>query len=180
MLREPAVPRKSPLAVPLAMSAALMVLLSACASIPPPTGTMSRARSSLKAAEQAGAADADPVDMEFARGKLEQAGKAIADGKNGLAGDLAEESLADSHLAQTKAELATMRARVQSQQQDNQRLRRQLLDRAARQQAAAAPATSSSVQELPQTVLPMPAPPSSAPSSPQPASAGSAKQGGSK
>jgi len=178
MLREPAVPRKSPLTVPLTLSAALVILLSACASIPPPTGAMSRARSSLKAAQQAGAADADPVDLEFARGKLEQANKAISDGKNGLAGDLAEESLADSQLALTKARLASMRARVQSQLKENQRLRKQLLERAAGHAAAAEPASASSVQELPQTVLPMPAPPSSAPPAPQPAAAGSSRQGG--
>ena len=78
---------------------------------------------------------------EFDRGKLEQANKAIADGKNALAGDLAEESLADSHLAQTKAELATMRARVEAQKKENERLRKQLLDRAARQHTVAAPAS---------------------------------------
>lgn len=178
MLREPAVPRISPLAVSLAVSAALMVLLSSCASIPPPTDVMSRAQASLKAARAAGAADADPVDLEFARGKLEQAGKAMANGKNGPAGDLAEESLADSRLAQTKAELATMLSRVRAQRKENQRLRKQLLDLAATPPAAATPAASSSVQELPQTVLPMPSPPSSAAPPPQPAAASSTVQGG--
>ena len=179
MLREPAVPRRSPRVLSLMLPAALVALMAACASIPPPTDLMSRAQEGLKAAEQAGAADADPVDLNFARGKLEQARQALAKGKNGPAGDLAQESLADSRLAQTNARLASMRAQVQAQRKENARLRRQLLDRAAaRQQAAASAATPSSVQELPQTVLPEPAAPASAPASPQPARASSSMQEG--
>lgn len=140
-----------------------IMLLAACASIPPPNATMSRAQASIQAAEKAGAADADPVDLDFARGKYAQAQTAMTARKYGLASNLAEESLADSRLARTKARLATMRTRIQAQTRENARLRKQLLEQpaaaAAPSQAPAAPAA----HELPETVLPMPSVPSSAP-----------------
>jgi hypothetical protein len=176
MLRKPADSRIRFRALPWLPLAAVVALVAACASIPPPTDAMSRAQSQLKAAEQAGAADADPVDLEFARARFKQAQQALQDGKNGKAADLAQESLADSGLALTKARLATMRSRVEAQRKENQRLRRQLLEHAAGHSRSAAPASAdSSVQELPQTVLPAPAPPSS--TAPAPTS-GTTTQGG--
>lgn len=174
MLRKPAdsrIPLRASLWLPLA---AAVALLAACASIPPPTDAMSRAQARLQAAEQAGASDADPVDLQFARGKYGQAQQALEAGKNGKAAELAQESLADSGLALTKARLASMRAQVEAQRKENQRLRRQLLQKAAAKAAAASPAPAdSSVQELPQTVLPSPAAPASAAPSPTPAPAAS-------
>ncbi|MBB6184256.1 DUF4398 domain-containing protein [Oleiagrimonas soli] len=126
---------------------------------------MSRAQSSLQAAQKAGAGDADPVDLEFARGKYQQAQTALNDGKNQQAADLAQESIADSQLALTKARLATLRGQIRTQTAENARLRKQLLDDAAKAQASSAPAPASSasgVEELPQTVLPSPASPAPA------------------
>lgn len=174
MLRKPADSRIPFRALPWLPLAAVVALVSACASIPPPTGIMSRAQANLKAAERAGAADADPVDLEFARGKYQQAQQALAAGKNDAAADRAQESLADSGLALTKARLASLRAQVEAQRKENERLNRQLLEHAAAQSAASSPAPAdSSVEELPQTVLPSPAPPSSAPPPPAPAPAAS-------
>lgn len=156
-----------------ATATAIVTLLASCASIPPPTSTMSRAQSSLQAAQKAGAGDADPVDLEFARGKYQQAQTALGNGKNALAADLANESIADSQLALTKARLATLRGQISAQTKENTRLRKQLLERAAKARPAAVPQapSSSDVQELPQTVLP-------APASPAPASSSDAVQEG--
>lgn len=139
-----------------------MVLIAACASIPPPTSTMSRAESSIQAAKKAGAADADPVDLDFAQGKYGQAKAAMAAKKYGQASDLAEESLADSNLALTKARLATLRNRIQSQSRENARLRKQLLE-SAPSASSPPPASIDSATQLPETVLPSPAASSGAP-----------------
>ncbi len=173
MLRKPSKPSDYPRALSRLLPWASVVLLAACASIPPPTGIMSRARAAIDAAQQAGAADADPVDLAFARGKLQQAQQAMGKGKNGKARDLAQESLADSQLALTKARLATLRARVAAQRKENQRLQNQLLQRAPAPGKTVAPGSGGTVEELPQAVLPMPAPPSSAASPVQPAAAAS-------
>jgi hypothetical protein len=176
MLRKPTDARVRFRALPWLPLAAVVALVAACASIPPPTDAMSRAQAQLKAAQQAGAADADPVDLEFARARFKQAQQAMQAGKNGKAADLAQESLADSGLALTKARLATMRSRVEAQRKENQRLRRQLLDHATGQNGKATPASSdSSVQELPQTVMPAPAQPSS--TAPAPASSSASQEG---
>ncbi len=162
MLRKPAYSRIPFRALSWLPLAAVVALVAACASIPPPTDAMSRAQASVKAAEQAGAADADPVDLEFARGKLGQARQAISAGKNALAADLAQESLADSQLALTKARLATLRSRIDAQGRENKRLRHDLLESPPASAATPAPAASS-VQELPQMTLPTPASSTSAP-----------------
>jgi hypothetical protein len=172
MLRKPADSRIPFRALPWLPLATVVALLSACASIPPPTGTMSRAQASVQAAQRAGAADADPVDLEFARGKLQQAQQALSAGKNAQAASLAQESLADSHLALTKARLATMRGKVDAQRKENARLNKQLLEQPAKS-AAPASAGSSSVQELPQMTLSSPAASSSTP-----APAATTEQGG--
>jgi hypothetical protein len=139
---------------------ALLALVSGCASIPPPTSAMHSAKAGIQAAEQAGAADADPVDLDFARSKFTQAQAVMQTGKYGPAGDLANESIADSRLALTKARLAKVRSLIGKQTRENQRLRKQLT---APPPVPAEPSSSPDVQELPQTVLPAPAEPASTP-----------------
>jgi hypothetical protein len=124
---------------------------------------MSRAKAGIEAATRAGAADADPVDLDFARGKYTQAQAAMQAKKYSLASNLADESMADSNLAVTKARLASMRSRIKSQTLENARLRKQLLDHAPAAASSTSPPTDSGTRELPQTVLPAPSMPSSAP-----------------
>ena len=165
----------------LARTAALVMalsLLAACASTPPPTDTINRAQSMLDAAKQAGAADYDPVDLDFAGKKFDQAQAAMAQNDYDQAHDLAEESVADSQLAMTKSQLANVRDKVKKAAAENARLRQQLLEKqqASQSAAPAAPAQDNSQNsdgtELPQQVLPMPSAPAPA------SSAGQTTEGG--
>jgi hypothetical protein len=111
-----------------ALVLAVSLALSSCASVPPPDSAMNQAQAQLQAARDAGAADYDPVDFGFAQDKFQQAQAAMADRKYALAGDLADESRADSTLARTKALLGQARAQIQSKTDANSQLRSQNAD----------------------------------------------------
>lgn len=154
-------------------TASALLLLAACASVPPPTNLMQRAKQQMDAARAARAADYAPVDLTFAKQRYEEAQTAMGAEKYALARDMANESLADGRLAETRAELATARKQIRQQNAENKRLRAQLLN---------APASSQSSNGgnggLPtQIVLPQPAPAASAPA--HPASSGRPSTGGS-
>lgn len=144
------------------MLVAGLLALAGCASIPPPNGAMDLAQSQLQSARDAGAADYDPVDLDFARDKFQQAQGAMAARKYALAADLAEESRADAELARVKANLGAARAKIQTKMDENAQLR---------EQGAAAAAAAAAEFAKP---LPMPALSGTAPA---PASAASVSAG---
>ncbi len=146
----PGTPRHFALAGAAALAAALV---AGCASVPPPTATMARAQNQLQAAQQAQAADYDPVDLEFAKGRFQQAQAAMDARKYAQAADLAEESLADGRLAQARSQVAALREQIRSKTEENARLRTRLLDNPAPPQRSAPSHTT----ELPEQVLPAPA-----------------------
>ena len=102
---------------------ALALALAACATIPPPDGTMNQAQNQLQMARDAGAADYAPVDLDFAQNKFQQAQAAMVGQNYRDAAKLASESVADGELAQAKAKLGAARAQVQSKVKENDRLR---------------------------------------------------------
>ncbi len=108
-------------------AASALALLAACASVPPPTGLVQRAQQQLEAARDAQADDYAPVDMTFAEQRLQAAQAAMNAGKYAQARDMANESLADGRLAQTRAELAVARKEIKARSAENKRLRQQLL-----------------------------------------------------
>lgn len=143
---------------------AVALLLAGCASVPPPTALMARAEQQLDAARQAHAADFAPVDYGFATQRYQAAQAAVSAGKYDVATDMANESLADARLAQTRAELAAVRRQVKAQRAENTRLRQQLL-----KAPAAASTSGSTAGGLPsQVVLPQPTYPTHAASTPAP------------
>lgn len=159
----------------LAGAAALAALVAGCASVPPPTAAMARAQNQLQAAQEAQAADYDPVDLDFAKGRFQQAQAAMNARKYAQAADLAEESLADGRLAQTRAQVGALREQIRSKTEENTRLRARLLDNPAPPPSAAPAAPASSTTELPEQVLPAPA--SSEPDSGLPPAGGDGDQG---
>ena len=104
-------------------TAALVLALAGCATVPPPDNSMNQAQAQLQAARDADAADYAPVDLGFAQDKFQQAQMAMAARKYANAADLAEESRADAELARAKARLAAARSQIQSKVQENTRLR---------------------------------------------------------
>ena len=137
------------------------LLLTGCASVPPPDSAMNAAQGQLQAARDAQAADYAPVDLGFAQDKFQQAQAAMAQRDYEDAATLAEEARADAELARAKARLASARAQMQSKLEENNALRAEgghIGTDAAPAPAAPAPAGARLPVEQPQD---MPAPPAS-------------------
>lgn len=107
--------------------AALTMLLAGCASLPPPTGSMAQAEGLLASAEAADAATWAPLELGFARDKLDQAHAAMAEEEYELAAALAAESQVNAELARVKSELGKVREQIEAATAENQRARQQLL-----------------------------------------------------
>ena len=142
----------------LILSAAL--LLTGCASVPPPDSAMNAAQGQLQAARDAQAADYAPVDLGFAQDKFQQAQAAMAQRDYEDAATLAEEARADAELARAKARLAAARAQMQSKLEENNALRAEgsRIGTDAPMAPDAAPAGTRLPVDQPQD---MPAPPAS-------------------
>jgi hypothetical protein len=82
-----------------------LVLLSACASTPPPSEELAVGRAAVDRATTAAAADA-PVAVSSARDKLDRANQAYANKDYVLARQLAEQAEADATLAEAQARTA--------------------------------------------------------------------------
>ncbi len=82
---------------------AMMAGLAACASTPVPNEKIAVAKSSVQRAEQAGAPELAPVELQVARDKLARAEKAAADHDAQPATMLAEQANADAQLAEATA-----------------------------------------------------------------------------
>lgn len=106
---------------------AAILLLAGCASVPPPTGSLSQAGSLLASAEAAGAATWAPLELSFAMDKLEKARAAMSEEDYELAAALAAESQVNSELARVKSELGKVREQIENLIAENQRAREQLL-----------------------------------------------------
>jgi hypothetical protein len=108
--------------------ALVFATLAGCASVPPPDGSMNQALAQLQAARDAGAADYDPVDLDYAQSKFRQAQAAMAAKKYDEASVLADESRADSELARAKARLGAARAQNSSKSKENAQMRVEMID----------------------------------------------------
>lgn len=89
-----------------AVSGAALVLLGACASVPPPVAEMATARTSVASAESAGALQQAPTEFLSAREKLAQSETALRNKNNTEARRLAEEATADANVAERKTRAA--------------------------------------------------------------------------
>jgi hypothetical protein len=109
---------KSKLAAPFISLTAGILLLTACASTPPPTQEISAAEQSMVDAEQARVAQYALPELQEARGKLAAARTAVLNEEMEQAKRLALEASAGIKLASAKAELAKAEA-VNSDMQKN-------------------------------------------------------------
>lgn len=87
-----------------ALGAAIALSAAGCVTTPIPNEKIAVAKSSVQAAEQAGAPELAPVEMAAARDKLARAEKAAADRNAQPATDLAEQANADAQLAEATAQ----------------------------------------------------------------------------
>jgi hypothetical protein len=83
---------------------AVLLALAGCASAPPPNDHIAVAKASVSRAEQAGAPQLAPVELQTARDKLARADKAAVDGQRGPAAELADQANIDAQLAEATAD----------------------------------------------------------------------------
>ena len=106
---------------------ALMVLaFSACAVPKPQPDAFVNAEQSILLAEQAGAEQHSPVEMRFAREKLEEARKGMEYQQYDKSFFLIEQSEINSDLALEKTVTSKIRAEVTDQARSNEILREEL------------------------------------------------------
>ncbi|HSW05678.1 DUF4398 domain-containing protein [Aquabacterium sp.] len=84
------------------LAAVILVLLSACASTPPPSAELAVGRAAVERANGPAASEA-PIELAAARGKIAQANMAYANKDYVLARQLAEQAEADATLAEAQA-----------------------------------------------------------------------------
>ena len=105
-----------------------MAALVACASVPPPTETISAAELALGKAEQADAQRYARLEVYQAREKLEGAKRAVDQEENVEARRLAEKALVEAQLAEARADaaraeqnVAEIRANIEALQTETER-----------------------------------------------------------
>lgn len=104
-----------------------LALLAGCATTPPPADLMNRAEYTLREAEQSGARESSPLELRFAQEKYSAAQAAMGREDYEAARRLAEQSIANSQLAQAKAEAADARASAERVRRGVESLRQELL-----------------------------------------------------
>lgn len=108
------------------------LLVSACATTPPPLAELAEAEAEIDRARRAEAAELAPVELRFAQDKLARA-RAASEGRDyKSAAALAAEAMVDAELAAAKSAEARARRAVQEKVDDNARLRRELLGEGGR------------------------------------------------
>jgi septal ring factor EnvC (AmiA/AmiB activator) len=101
--------------------------LSACASnVPAPTEQVTLSDNIIRNAEEAGAVQHSPVELNMARDKLEGARREMQDENHEKALRLAEEAEVDARLAELKSRTATTKEAVAAVQSSIDTLRREL------------------------------------------------------
>lgn len=105
---------------------AIVLLLTACASVPPPLSALAEAEAHIATAREQRAARLAPTDLNAAEAALQAAREAMARKDYALAQQQAAQSLVLGDLAIAKAGEATLRAQVRERTEENQQLRAQL------------------------------------------------------
>jgi hypothetical protein len=100
-----------------------LVGFSACASVPPPIGTLSRAEHAVQGAEQSKAHQYAALELQLARESLDHAKQAMQRNEYKTAGRLAEKALVEAELAEDKAMAANTRVTVNDLRESIEALR---------------------------------------------------------
>jgi flagellar biosynthesis component FlhA len=105
----------------------LVLFLTACASQPPvPTDQMAVARNAIDYAVEMGARDHAPADLKQARDHLAEAERAVEQGENEIARQLALEAEKIARLADRKARSARSRRQVEQLEDTVEALREEI------------------------------------------------------
>lgn len=104
----------------------LFLLLAACASAPPAPSVFASAEAAIEAAERAGAAELSPVELSFARERLELARRAMENKKYDAVYLAIEQSEINSELAIEQSRTVVERRRVNEMRRSNELLLEEL------------------------------------------------------
>ena len=110
----------------LIFAAALAALLAACATTKPDPAAFAAAEEAITVAERAGAEELAPMELRFAREKLESARKGMDSKQYDIAFWLIEESEINSELAIEKSRTAKLRRKANELRRENEVLREEL------------------------------------------------------
>ncbi|OIR05615.1 hypothetical protein GALL_123590 [mine drainage metagenome] len=113
------------------VSLAAVILISACASVPPPIEQMAVSKAALNDANSAGANEFAPVQLKSAMDKMQGAEQAMAAKDYPLAKRLAEEAEVDAKLAGLTARSVKAQKAAEAIQEDSRVLRNEI-DRKAK------------------------------------------------
>ena len=102
--------------------ALICLVFTACATVRPDISILETAEQAILAAEAVGGDEFAPVEMRFAREKLESARKGMEKEKYEVAVYLVDESTINSELAMEKARTAKSRRRVNELRKSNEEL----------------------------------------------------------
>jgi hypothetical protein len=108
------------------VSLASVILISACASVPPPTEQMAVSKAALNDADSAGANEFAPVQLKSAMDKMQRAEQAMTAKDYPLANRLAEEAEVDAKLAALTARSVKAQKAAEAIQEDSRVLRNEI------------------------------------------------------
>ncbi len=112
---------------PILIPCLLVLIASACATVPRPTATLSAAGLAVQRADQSRAGDPSAPELRAARIKLAAANDAVRRGEMLLATRLAEEARLDAELAAARSESARALFEADAMKKTNEGLRQQAL-----------------------------------------------------
>jgi len=112
--------------LPRLITIVLLSALAACTTVKPDPSAFVTAEQRIAAAERAGAEELAPVELRFAREKLESARRGMENGQYDVALWLIEESEINSELAIEKSRTALARRKANEQRRENEILREEL------------------------------------------------------
>lgn len=108
--------------------AALLVLLAACATTPPDPRLLNNAEQAIEIARQAGAEEYAPLELRFARERLDAARFQLDNNQATPARRLADEAEIEAQLALARSRAAQARAELAQRQRELERLRMDLVE----------------------------------------------------
>jgi hypothetical protein len=108
------------------MSLVVVILISGCASVPPPIEQMAVSRAALNNANSAGANEFAPVQLKSAMDKMQGAEQAMTAEHYQLANQLAEEAEVDAKLAGLTARSVKAQKAAEAIQEDSRVLRNEI------------------------------------------------------
>ncbi|WP_376696962.1 DUF4398 domain-containing protein [Wenzhouxiangella sp. EGI_FJ10305] len=107
---------------------ALLALITACATTPPDSSFLDTARGAIAQAQAADAEEYAPIELRYARERLQAATQALENDRPDDARRLGEQAEIEAQLALARTRAALARAELQRKQDDLEQVRADLVE----------------------------------------------------